>query len=84
VLPAVIERKDPAQTEIHENVDAGESVAEVLELYTRSHFIQSGREFAPSPNFGAAGRDFSLTQLGPGKWEIVVRRAGISNTGYTR
>ena len=28
VLPAVIDRKDPAQAEIHENVDAGESVAE--------------------------------------------------------
>ena len=83
VLPAVIERKDPAHG-IHENVDAGESVAKVLELFTRSHFIQSGREFAPSPNVGAAGGDFSPTQLGPGKWESVVRRAGISNTGYTR
>jgi hypothetical protein len=55
-----------------------------LVISTRIHFIQSGREFAPSQNFGAAGGDFSPTSLGPGQWEIVVRRAGISNTGYTR
>lgn len=51
---------------------------------TRFHYIESGREFAPSRNFGAAGGDFSPTTLSPGQWEIVVRRAGISNTGYTR
>jgi hypothetical protein len=55
-----------------------------LVISTRIHFIESGREFGASQNFGAAGGDFSPTQLGPGQWEIVVRRAGISNTGYTR
>jgi len=55
-----------------------------LVISTRIHFIESGREFPPSQNFGAAGGDFSPTQLAPGQWEIVVRRAGISNAGYTR
>lgn len=55
-----------------------------LVISTRVHFIESGHEFAPSQNFGAAGGDFSSTTLGPGQWEIVVRRAGISNTGYTK
>jgi hypothetical protein len=55
-----------------------------LVISTRIRYIESGREFAPSQNFGAAGGDFSPTTLGPGQWEIVVRRAGISSTGYTR
>ncbi len=55
-----------------------------LVISTRFHFIESGREFAPSQNFGAAGGDFSPTQLPPGQWEIVVRRNGISSAGYTR
>jgi hypothetical protein len=56
-----------------------------LVISTRIHFIESGRELvAPSQNFGAAGGDFHWMTLGPGQWEIVVRRAGISNTGYTR
>jgi hypothetical protein len=54
-------------------------------ISTRIHFIQVGdREFPSSRNFGAAGGDFSPTTLGPGQWEIVIRRTGISNTGYTR
>jgi len=55
-----------------------------LVISTRIHFIESGREFPPSENFGAAGGDFSPTHLGPGQWEVVVWRAGISSTGYTR
>ena len=55
-----------------------------LVISTRIHFIESGREFSRSQNFGAAGGDFSPTQLGPGQWELVVGHAGISNTGYTK
>ncbi len=51
---------------------------------TRIHFIQSGKEFAPSQNYGAGGGDFSPIQLGPGAWTIAVRRAGIGHTGYVR
>jgi hypothetical protein len=55
-----------------------------LVISTRITFIQSGREYPAGQNFGAAGGDFSPTHLGPGQWEIIVRRAGISSAGYTR
>jgi hypothetical protein len=42
-------------------------------------------EFPPffsSNNLGTVGGDFTPTQLGPGTFQCVVKRAGISNTGF--
>jgi hypothetical protein len=55
-----------------------------LVISTRIHYIESGNAFPSSRNFGAEGGDFSPTTLAPGQWDIVVRRAGIGNTGYVR
>lgn len=35
-----------------------------------------------SNDFGGAGGDFTPTQLGPGIFQFVVERSGISNTGF--
>ena len=35
-----------------------------------------------SDNLGSSGGDFTPTQLSPGNWQFVVKRAGISNTGF--
>lgn len=53
-------------------------------ISTRMHYFQGGREFGPSRNFGAAGGDLRDTQLGPGEWQIQVRRAGIDAVGFHR
>lgn len=35
-----------------------------------------------SDDLSSAGGDFTPTQLGPGNYQFVVRRSGISNTGF--
>jgi hypothetical protein len=35
-----------------------------------------------SYDVSSSGGDFTPTQLGPGNWQIVVSRSGISNTGF--
>jgi hypothetical protein len=46
------------------------------------HYFQDGRAMGGSEDLGSSGGDFSPTQLGPGKWQFVVKRSGISNTGF--
>ncbi len=55
-----------------------------LVISTHILYSMGGRLYFYSPNYGAAGGDFSPTQLGPGTWDIVVRRSGITNAGYQR
>ena len=42
----------------------------------------NGKAVSSSKNFKGSGGDFAPTQLGSGGWNFVVRRAGISNTGF--
>lgn len=55
-----------------------------LVISTRVLFFMSGQLFHYSQDYGAAGGDVTPTQLGPGRWDIVVRRSGIGNGGYQR
>lgn len=55
-----------------------------LVISTHVLFIISGQLLYYSPNYGAAGGDVTPTQLGPGQWDIVVRRSGIGSGGYQR
>jgi hypothetical protein len=45
-------------------------------------FIEFAEILFEPKNLGAAGGDFKTTQLGPGIFQCVVKRAGISNTGF--
>jgi hypothetical protein len=36
-----------------------------------------------SDDFGSAGGDFQLSQLGPGSWHFTAKRYGFSDTGFT-
>lgn len=59
--------------------------SEGLVISTHILFKQiGGGGLGESPNYGASGGDFKPTQLGPGQWEISVRRSGIGNGGYVR
>ncbi|MEU6722344.1 hypothetical protein ABZ917_01375 [Nonomuraea wenchangensis] len=51
-------------------------------ISTRIFYALAGQVFGGDVNHGATGGDLRPTQLGPGRWEVTVRRCGISNTGY--
>jgi hypothetical protein len=53
-------------------------------ISTRIFYSQAGRLMSVSDNLGAAGGDFGSLQLGPGLWDLEVRRTGIGNGGYVR
>jgi hypothetical protein len=50
--------------------------------FTSIDFSVGGRVFASHDILSNSGGDFTPTQLGPGDWQLVVGRAGISNTGF--
>jgi hypothetical protein len=64
-------------------VDIRVSSTTALAISTRVHPILSGQEFPGSQNYGSKEGNYSTT-LAPGQWDLIVKRAGISNTGYTK
>lgn len=42
----------------------------------------NGSAISSSDNLASSGGDFTPTQLGPGNWQFVVSRAGISKSGF--
>lgn len=68
--------EEPFQPVIRLNASGG------IIWHTEIDFHLNGEVRATSDNLGSAGGDFTPTQLGPGNWQLVVRRAGISNTGF--
>src|SRR6516225_5980214 len=53
-------------------------------IHTHIFYDQNGQFPFESTDYGAAGGDFDPTTLGPGTWNIVVRRTGITDTGFER
>ena len=53
-------------------------------ISTRIFYSLAGQLMSVSENHGAAGGDFGSMQLGPGLWDLEVRRAGIGSGGYVR
>ncbi|MGI5290266.1 hypothetical protein ACQEVF_43980 [Nonomuraea polychroma] len=53
-----------------------------LVISTRISYASAGQVFGGDANFGATGGDLRPAQLGPGRWEVTVRRRGITNAGY--
>jgi hypothetical protein len=58
------------------------SPSDGLVISTRISYASAGEVLGGDVNFGATGGDLRPTQLGPGRWEVTVRRCGISNAGY--
>lgn len=50
--------------------------------YIEPRLVDSNKIQFLNHDYGSSGGDFSATQLGPGNWQITVKRAGISNTGF--
>jgi hypothetical protein len=74
---------NPSGPEPHKPVFRVKGTAGLV-ISTRIFFSQAGQLFAVSTNYGAAGGDFSHEQLGPGAWEVEVRRTGIGRGGHVR
>ncbi|MEZ0071190.1 hypothetical protein [Planotetraspora sp. GP83] len=58
------------------------SPSDGLVISTRISYASAGQVFGGDVNFGATGGDLRPAQLGPGRWEVTVRRCGISSAGY--
>lgn len=84
LTPIILEAKivgsrsgeEPFEPVIRLNASGG------ITWHTNIEYHLDGNALGVSGNLGSAGGDFTPTQLGPGNWQLVVRRAGISNTGF--
>jgi len=50
--------------------------------FTSIDYSLGGKVVASHDILSTSGGDFTPTQLGPGDWQLVVSRSGISNTGF--
>ena len=68
--------EEPFEPVIRVNASGG------ITWFTNVDFSQGGRVVGSHDILSTAGGDFRPTQLGPGDWQLVVSRSGISNTGF--
>lgn len=68
--------EEPFEPVIRLNASGG------ITWFTEIDHDLDGKTRGVSGDLGSAGGDFKPTQLGPGNWQLVVRRAGISNAGF--
>ncbi len=67
--------EEPFEPVIRVNASGG------ITWHTTIVFSLNGNAMS-SAELNSSGGDFTPTQLGPGRWQLVVTRSGISNTGF--
>lgn len=67
--------EEPFEPVIRVNASGGTTWHTTIVFYLNGNAISSS-------DLNNSGGDFTPTQLGPGSWQPVVTRSGISNTGF--
>ena len=68
--------EEPFEPVIRVNASGG------ITWFTNVDFSLGGRVVGSHDILSNSGGDFRPTQLGPGDWQLVVKRSGISNAGF--